>query len=151
MAAQNWVMIISELRRYQVSKARIAPTFLLINTTFTAGCLLQVWHHSDVRSGPWGPSGPGAEILRVWSTMSSGQLRWEVREIICQIVVGILWMKDIRQSGTYVCSEVFLFQLLNSYNGNNQVSRLTHIITMGGVWRPGQLRSKQNSTIHPCI
>ena len=27
MAAQNWVMIISELRRYQVSKARIARHF----------------------------------------------------------------------------------------------------------------------------
>ena len=77
MAAQNWVMIISELRRYQVCK-QLSDTTFIDYLILNIGGLLQVGHDSDVWPRPRGQTGPGAEILRVWSTLSSGQLRWKV-------------------------------------------------------------------------
>ena len=74
MAAQNWVMIISELRRYQGVCYKSDITVLSGNPDRSTVLYCTVL----ARAGPGGQAGAGAEVLGLRPALPAGQLGREV-------------------------------------------------------------------------
>lgn len=91
MAAQNWVMIISEQHRYQGVSYK--SDIIVIsgegqdkrNLTSGTHPLVVI-----VRTWPGGQTGSGAEIRWVWPAVSAGQLGWKVRDNQTMTVIDIM-------------------------------------------------------------
>ena len=79
MAAQNWVMIISELRRYQGVCYKSDITVLSGNPDSCTVLYCTVLYCTVLaRAGPGGQAGAGAEVLGVRPALPAGQLGREV-------------------------------------------------------------------------